>query len=208
MPSAFLLFCFPFITLLPFALSIPPPQISVHLSAEKFDCLICFLFSETQSLPPSSFSTQTFPPRESFMAVALGKQHLAKGISFILVILKCEMRCLNFDRDWHFPSLFESPCFLRRGDTSDPWLGLLTSGRDLGSAGPHMCLFFPPSLAWPGAILRAWCRADGKGPAGCAVCSAESCSSPELCSWALLVNLSFFPACSFQRKTLGFFHAF
>ena len=140
------------------------------------------------------------------MAVALGKQHLAKGISFILVILKCEMRCLIFDRDWRFPRLFESPCFLRRGDTSDPWLGLLTSGRDLGSAGPHMCLFFPPSpLAWPGAILRAWCRADGKGPAGCAVCSAESCSSPELCSWALLVNLSFFPACSFQRKTLGFF---
>ena len=31
------------------------------------------------------------------MVVALGKQHLAKGISFMLVILKCEMRCLIFD---------------------------------------------------------------------------------------------------------------
>lgn len=104
MPSALSSVLFSFHYSPPLSLSIPPPQISVHLSPEKFDCLICFLFSETQSLPPAACQ-HTFPPSESTMAVALGKQHLAKGISFMQVILKCEMRCLTFDRDWHFPSL-------------------------------------------------------------------------------------------------------
>lgn len=99
-------FCLLFLPLLSSPLLLPSlhPK-SLFISPQR-SLIVSFVFC---SLKPSLFHQaafqQTFPPGESFMVVALGKQHLAKGISFMLVFLKCEMRCLIFDGDWHFPSL-------------------------------------------------------------------------------------------------------
>lgn len=138
-----------------------------------------FLFSETDLY----HHTGLFPLRESFTLVLPNKQHLAKSIAFILVLLRCEMRGLILDRGWCFPIVCLRACAL----SEEVKFQILTLAfwqwkRDLGFGGP-------------GAILGVRCGVGGKGPAGHVLCSAESCSSPELGSWALLVNLSSFLTC-------------
>lgn len=178
----------------------PSPLCSQHSSSSKIPI---YFFQGSNLYQPVTNKERFFSLQEKFLLQRYLINSIWKMISEITFM--CEMRCLILDRGWHFPWVCLRTCAFSEEVMSqipptwlsDQWERDLRLCGALLTPSPPPC---PPCLAW------ARCRAADSGLLTWCACSGKSQFHPELCLWALLVNLSLFSHVCFTTEDFrGFF---